>query len=240
MPKSSTMSSSGPTDATRAVDRALSLLEHIVTSDTPPNLTEAARLAELPVSTAARLLKGLERRRLVRRSAGGRYWPGTRMFHLAASAMRSLPVHDLADEHLRALTAATGESSYLLIPVEPRFAVYVRQCESPSSVRYASWLGRTIPLSGTASGAAFRGELDEGGFASARDAIEPDTATAAAPVIDASGEIQAVISVIAPSFRVDDDQLRAIGELVAEHGRTLSAQLGAPDRPGVARETALP
>jgi urocanate hydratase len=162
------------------------------------------------------------------------------MFHLAASAMRSLPVHDLADEHLRALTAATGESAYLLIPSEPRFAVYVRQCESPSSVRYASWLGRAIPLSGTATGAAFRGELAEGGYATARDAIEPDTATAAAPVIDASGEIHAVISVIAPSFRVDDDQLRAIGELVAEHGRALSAQLGAPGEGTGAREAALP
>jgi urocanate hydratase len=240
MPEPTAMSSSGPADATRAVDRALSLLEYVVTSETAPSLTEAARLAALPVSTAARLLKGLERRRLVRRSADGRYWPGARMFHLAASAMRSLPVHDLADEHLRALTAATGESSYLLIGSEPGLAVYVRQCESPSSVRYASWLGRAIPLEGTATGAALRGETPAGGYTTARDAIEPDTATAAAPVIDGSGEIQSVISVIAPSFRVDDDRLRAIGGLVAEHARALSAQLGAPDEPALARERALP
>jgi len=214
------------TEATRAVDRALLLLEEILTAEAAPSLTEAARLAGLPVSTAARLLKGLERRGLVRRGSAGRFWPGPRMFHLAASSMRALPVHELAQEHLLALTAATGESSYLLIPGGSGTAVYVRQSESRSSVRHTSWLGRAIALEGTATGAALRGELGPGGYASGRGAVEPDTATAAAPVRDASGAIQAAISVIAPSFRVDDRGLEAIGAHVAEHARALSAELG--------------
>ena len=222
------MSAPPPADSARAVSRALSLLEHVVTSETPPSLAESSRFVGLPVSTTARLLKALERRALIRRDAVGRYWPGVRMFHLATSAMRALPLHDLAEDHLRALTGATAESSYLLIPSSPGMGLYVRQVESPSSIRHASWVGRAIPLAGTATGAALVGSVGARGYAIGRHAVEPDTATAAAPVFAASGEIQAAISVIAPSFRVDDAQLEAIGALVAEHARALSAQIGAP------------
>src|SRR5689334_20500201 len=111
------MSAARPAGSTRAVDRALALLEHVVTAPAAPTLAEAARAAELPVSTAARLLATLEGHRLIRRAADGRYWPEVRMFELAAATMRGLSVHELAEEHLEALRAETGESAYLLVPV---------------------------------------------------------------------------------------------------------------------------
>jgi DNA-binding IclR family transcriptional regulator len=221
------MTAARPPGSTRAVDRALALLEHVVTASAAPSLVEAARAVELPVSTAARLLASLESRGLIRRAPDGRYWPGSRMFHVAAAAMRGLPIYELAEPHLEELCAQTGESSYLVIPVDRRRAVYIRQVQSRSSIRHASWLGRTIDTTGTATGDALRGKTGELGYAVNRGAIEPDAATAAAPVYSAGGEIEAVMSVIAPSFRVSDQELTEIGAIVAGHARALSVELGA-------------
>jgi urocanate hydratase len=218
-----------PAQSTRAVDRALALLEYVVISAVAPNLAEAARAVELPVSTTARLLGTLEGRGLLRRAGDGRYWPGVRMFHVGAAALRVLPIHELAGDHLEALRTRTGESAYLLMPVGGDRAVYIRQAESDSSIRHASWLGRTIGLAGTATGRAFAGAVDDEGYVTNRgSAIEPDASTAAAPVRSADGSIEGVMSVIAPSFRVPDERLREIARLVAEHARALSRELGAP------------
>jgi DNA-binding IclR family transcriptional regulator len=216
-----------PAGSTRAVDRALALLEHVVATPIGPTLVETARAAELPVSTAARLLNSLESRGLIRRAKDGRYWTGPRMFAVAAAAMRGLPVYELAEPHLNQLCAETGESSYLVMPVDEGRAVYIRQVQSRSSIRHASWLGRTIESTGTATGAALSGDVHEG-FAVNRGSIEPDAATAAAPVYSASGEIEAAISVIAPSFRLSDQRLIEVGRLVAARAGALSTELGAP------------
>ena len=47
---------------TQAIDRASSLLIHILESQTPPLLTELARIYGLPKSTTSRILSALERR----------------------------------------------------------------------------------------------------------------------------------------------------------------------------------
>jgi urocanate hydratase len=161
------------------------------------------------------------------------------MFHVGAAALRVLPIYDLAGDHLEALRVHTGESAYLLLPVGGDRAVYVRQAESDSSIRHASWLGRTIDLAGTATRRAFAGDVGEAGYVTNRgSSIEPDASTAAAPVRSAAGSIEAVISVIAPSFRVPDERLHAIARLVAEHARAMSRELGAPDAEPTAPEAA--
>jgi IclR family acetate operon transcriptional repressor len=228
------MSTSTPPASTRTVDRALTLLEFVVTAEQPPTLAECGRAAGLALSTASRLLGTLTTQGFVRRAVDGRFWPGTRMLRSAAVCMRRLPVFDLSEEHLRALADETGETAYLLVAAEPGTAVYLRQVESAAAIRHASWLGRTIPLAGTATGAALAGDVGDVGYATNRGAVEPDSATAAAPVHEAAGGIGAVISVIAPAFRVDDDRLHEIGRMVASHARTLSAPLGAQlvDAPG--------
>ena len=212
--------------STRTVERALSLLEHVATAERPPLLAEAARASGLALSTASRLLRTLETQGFVRRAGDGRYWPGTRLFQVAAGARRTLPVAELAEEHLRALADATGETAYLGVPDGGDRVIYLRQVESPRAIRHATWLGRTIPVEGTAIGAALHGQVGDDGYALNRGSIEPDSATAAAPVRDGAGEIVAAISVIAPSFRVDDDELNRIGRLVAEHANALSAEAG--------------
>jgi urocanate hydratase len=221
------MATSSSQGSTRTVDRALGLLAHVSTAERPPTLAEAARAVGLPLSTTSRLLRTLENQRYIRRTADGRYWPGAQMIQIAAVAMRTFRIFDLAQEHLEALSAESGESSFLAVPEGTGRAVYVRQVESSSFIRAAAWLGRTIPMNGTATGAALRGRVGPEGYATNRGAIEPDSVTAAAPVYAAGAEIQAAISVIGPAYRIDDVRLHDIGLSVVEHARTLSTEVGA-------------
>ena len=115
----------------RAVDRALGLLS--ATVEAPSTLTELARGAELAPSTASRLLGALQRHGLVRRGEDGRYRSGPELVRIAAAALRAEPAYELADPHLAALTAETGETANLGVAAQDG-VVYLRQSVSPRTV----------------------------------------------------------------------------------------------------------
>ena len=72
--------------STRTVDRALGLLAVVCDNDAI-TLSDGARRAGLPASTALRLLRALEASGFVRRDEAGSYRPGPRLVQLGASAL---------------------------------------------------------------------------------------------------------------------------------------------------------
>ena len=211
---------------TRTVERALTLLAAV--AEDGGTLSQLARAAELSPSTASRLLATLAGQELVRRDEYGRYGPGTRLRQLAAVALRSDPVYELAGPHLAELARETGETANLAVPADDQRVVYLRQAASPKLVQTASWAGRTIPRRGTALGAALRGAVGEGGYVARAGAVEPDVTSIAAPVYGADGKIAAALSVLAPNYRVSPARIDAWGRAVAGHAAELSQSLGAP------------
>jgi urocanate hydratase len=211
---------------TRTVERALTLLAAV--AEDGGTLSQLARAAELSPSTASRLLATLAGQELVRRDEYGRYGPGTRLRQLAAVALRSDPVYELAGPHLAELARETGETANLAVPADDRQVVYLRQAAGPKLVQTASWAGRTIPRRGTALGAALRGAVGEGGYVARAGAVEPDVTSIAAPVYGPDGKIAAALSVLAPNYRVSPARIDACGRAVAAHAAELSQSLGAP------------
>lgn len=211
---------------TRTVERALTLLAAV--AEDGGTLSQLARAAELSPSTASRLLATLAGQELVRRDEYGRYGPGTRLRQLAAVALRSDPVYELAGRHLAELARETGETANLAVPADDRQVVYLRQAAGPKLVQTASWAGRTIPRRGTALGAALRGAVGEGGYVARAGAVEPDVTSIAAPVYGPDGKIAAALSVLAPNYRVSPARIDACGRAVAAHAAELSQSLGAP------------
>jgi DNA-binding IclR family transcriptional regulator len=211
---------------TRTVERALTLLAAV--AEDGGTLSQLARAAELSPSTASRLLATLAGQELVRRDEFGRYGPGTRLRQLAAVALRSDPVYELAGPHLAELARETGETANLAVPADDRQVVYLRQAAGPRLVQTASWAGRTIPRRGTALGAALRGAVGEGGYVACAGAVEPDVTSIAAPVYGPDGKIAAALSVLAPNYRVSPARIDACGRAVAAHAAELSLSLGAP------------
>jgi urocanate hydratase len=207
------------------VDRALGLMA--ATAEEPLTLTELARGAGLAPSTASRLLTALQRHGFVRRGEDGRFRSGPALVRLAAATLRGEPVYELAGPHLAALTRATRETANLGVRTQDDRVLYLRQSLSPQTVRAESWVGRTIPLRGTATGAALRGDVGPAGYAVTVAAVERDVTAVAAPIRDHRGSIAGALSVTAPAYRTTDAAAAAHGRALVEHADALSRELGA-------------
>lgn len=213
--------------ATRAVDRALQLLASVTDGASGHTLTELARGTDLSPSTASRLLGTLDQHGFVRRAADGRYRPGMRLVQLAATTLRQEPIYELAGPHLLELVRKTGETANLGVQIDGDRILYLRQEASPQLVRTATWSGRTVPLAGTAIGAAISGAVGTEGYAATRRTLEPDVTAIAAPVRGREGAIVGGLSVVAPTYRTSDADVVAIGRVLLREAAGVSLALGA-------------
>lgn len=210
----------------RAVQRALSVLDCLSDGRSKMTLSEAARLTGLPISTVSRLLATLEGAGFLRRSAFG-YACGTRLMQIGLNALKNISSYEVAEPHLLSLTEITGETCYLGIPGDDESVVYVRQSMSPKSIRHSVWLGRAVPLQGTAIGAAMRGNVNGDGYAATRQTLEPDVTAIAAPVRNAEGAIIAAINLTGPSYRISDADIIRFGRAVVGAAAAIAKDIGA-------------
>ena len=210
----------------RAVQRAFDLLARVGMEQSPATLSELARVSALPVSTVARLLGTLERAGFVQRNGESRYAPGIRLVQIGLSAMRSMSVYELSEPHLRRLSEASGETANLAVRADAGNAVYLRQVVSPHSIHHASWLGRMLPLSKTAIGAALLGKASAKGYVVRRDTLERGVTAIAAPVRRVGVGIVAAFSITGPSYRIGEKEVQRFGALVREEAQKASITLG--------------
>lgn len=206
--------------STRTVERALELLAQVC-AERSISLSECARRADLPTSTALRLLRTLEQADFVSRSEQGHFAAGARLIQLGASALSRESLVPLSQPSLRRLVASSGESAYVSVRGPGSTALYAGMVEGTHSVRHSSWVGRTVPLSGTAVGLALAGKVPEVGYVGLRSAVEPDVTAIAAPIRRPDGVVGA-LSLVGPTYRIDDDQLVGYGELVAAEAHRIS------------------
>jgi IclR family transcriptional regulator, acetate operon repressor len=218
-----------PSSPTRAVERALALLSTVCTHDVT-SLAAASRDTKVPASTALRLLRTMEREHFVVRDDDAGWRAGPRLLQLAVRSLAREPLARLARPALARLTAITGESAYLSVRGADGLAVHVAAGEGTYPVRYAAWVGHTLPLDGTAIGAALDGAVETAGFASVQPRGEPDVIQVAAPVRRPGGVV-AALSVIGPAYRMDPANVRRLGEAVVTEARLLEAALGAASAP---------
>src|SRR3954468_2668913 len=220
-------SATGPT---RTVDRALELLAEVCTEESL-TLSEAARRAGLPVSTALRLLRTLEASGFVSRNATGEFAAGPRLIQLGAYSLGRHSLLRLAQPAMRRIGERTGESVYLAIQAPGNSAIYIGMVEGTHAVRHVSWVGRTVPLEGLAIGRALTGAGDDvDGYVAERDRLEPDV-TAIAASIRWAGGVAGALNLLGPTYRIDDDRMHAYGRIVASEAQALGALLVAPTPP---------
>jgi hypothetical protein len=86
----------------------------------------------------------------------GAYHGGSYLIQIAATYMGSISLYRLADRHLTELRDQTGETSYLGVFGPGSMCLYARLAESDHAIRHVTWLGKTVPLDGTAIPAAGR------------------------------------------------------------------------------------
>lgn len=184
----------------RSVGRVLDLLE-VVLAERSCNLTTAATASHLTPTTALRHLRALEARGYLDRDASGQFSAGPTILRLAASLHDDGPLDRLvavAQPHLDALAAETGESTYLAVS-DRHVATYIATAESDRAIRHVGWIGQNVTLDGSAVGEAL---AHPGVIATQTGAVEPDI-TAISLALPETGKFGIAVSVVGPEHRLD-------------------------------------
>ena len=222
---STALVSPGRVSSTRTVERALALLSEVCSGEAV-GLTACARHTGLPASTALRLLRTMESAGFVTRDESGSFRAGPTMIQLGAKAVGRHELARLAAPALDRIVARTSESAYLSIRGVNETAVYIAVVEGTHPVRHTSWVGRAVPMRGLAVGQVLGGEVPGDGYVAGRDLDEPDVTAIVAPVRYAGG-VAAAVSVIGPTYRIDEKTMHDYGRVVAGEAAGLSELLGA-------------
>jgi IclR family transcriptional regulator, acetate operon repressor len=246
----------GVPQGTQAIDRAAQLLTLVLDSEEPLGVSDLASAAELPKSTASRLVSSLERHGLVRRNGvRGKVGPGPAILRFAHRGIVDRNLVELAQVPLEALAEASGETVNLAVP-GPSGVEHLAQVESRHFLGTGQWVGRTVDFHTTAVGkillafgtaelppgrlrrvapatvvdrTALRDELERvrvERFAAAIDELEAGLTAIAAPVHGPTGDVIAALSISGPTLRLPPARLAELRPLLTTEARALSARLG--------------
>jgi len=228
----------------QAVDRAAQLLVRVVESARPLGVGELAAANELPKSTTSRLLAALERQGLLQRD-GDRspVRPGPVLLRFAQQTEPDITLIELADEHLDALAAESGETVNLGVPT-PLGVDQISQRDSRHFIGSTNWVGKRVPYHLTANGkvflawgaaasehgnpedlAAIRGR----GYATAVDELEVGLTALAAPVFGGDATALAALSISGPTIRLTRNRIEELAPALVQHAHALSRRLGHQD-----------
>jgi DNA-binding IclR family transcriptional regulator len=240
----------GPATAVGTLDRAVEVLNAVEAG--ARSYTDITRTTGLSRPTAHRLIRALEQHGFLLRAGGGEYALGPRLLSLASSAMRELPLRDIAHPALERLARSTGESAQLFVR-DDDVRICVDSVESESELRTIVDVGATLPLTKGSAGKvllAWAGEHDRRrilaslpsdeakrleraiattvrrGWADSIGEREPGVASVSVPVFDAMGALVAAISVSGPANRIGALRGRRSAPAVIEAARQVEATLG--------------
>jgi DNA-binding IclR family transcriptional regulator len=144
--------SGGARNPQRSVtSRALAVLRAFDDRHRRLTLSEVARRAELPLSTAHRLVTELVDGEALQRRADGSYVVGRWLWHLGLLAPVQVELRELALPFLQDLYDATRENVHLAVR-DGRHALYVERVSGRTSVPVVSRAGGTLPLHATGVG----------------------------------------------------------------------------------------
>jgi DNA-binding IclR family transcriptional regulator len=114
-------------------------------------LSEIARHAGLPLTTAHRLVSELTRGGLLERGSDNRYRVGLRLWEISSAAPRSVDLREAAMPFMEDLYEATHEN-VLLAVLDRGEAVYVERLAGRDSVHVVTRPGSRLPLHATGVG----------------------------------------------------------------------------------------
>jgi IclR family transcriptional regulator, acetate operon repressor len=157
---------------------------------------EIAHRARLSKAATHRAMATLVEENLIHEDVDGSYSLGLELVSLASRIGWVDRLRMTCRPHLVRLRDATQETANLIVR-DGDHALYVDQVESRYALRHSGWVGRRVPLEGTAAGAAL---TDRSTSHVAEGAYEPGV-TAITCSIDVPDE-EAAIGITAPSWRL--------------------------------------
>jgi DNA-binding IclR family transcriptional regulator len=237
-----------PRTAVGVLDRCVAVLGAV--EDGARSFTEVVGRTGLARPTAHRLIQGLEDHGFLVHVGGVGYILGPRLLGLAATAMRDLPLRDLARPVLERLARSTGESAQLFVRDGDR-RICVDAAESDSELRTIVEEGSSLPLTKGSAGKVFlawTGDHDRGrllgtaedpvrleqqlatarrrGWAESISERAPGVASVSAPIFGPDRFLLAAVSVSGPAPRLGQLRAKRYAPAVVEAAREIEDALG--------------
>ncbi|MFI5953988.1 IclR family transcriptional regulator [Cryptosporangium sp. NPDC051539] len=236
---------------TGALDRGLGILQLVARHRRLPVAAIADALG-LSRATAYRLVERLrDEGWLISEGHGGPVRLGPAAAQLAAAAIESVNLRDVAIPVLRELVAETGETANLAVPNGTEM-VFVAREQPLRTVSVAAHPGSTRPFHNTSLGRAYLmalrpaqldelrvaadlavtpelaaklEEMRERGWSEDRREFDPSSCCCGAPIRDHTGEPVAALSVAGVAERMDP-RIDEVGPRVRDAAARISASLG--------------
>jgi DNA-binding IclR family transcriptional regulator len=251
----------GTAPGAQAIERAARLLVLVLVAERPSGLGELATAANLPKSTASRLLGALERHGLVaQRGARGRFSAGPVLLRFAQRGLADRHLAELAQPHLQTLAEVSGETVNLAVP-DSLGVEHLAEVSGRHFLRTGQWVGRRVPYHCTAVGkvllafgaaaladaplealteqtivdterlAEELAAVRRAGTAAAVDELEVGLTAVAAPVRGEGGDVVAALTISGPTLRLGPERLAALGPKLVREGNALSERLASDALP---------
>ena len=240
----------------RSIDRAGEMLARLLDSGEPMSLRDLAEAADLPKSTASRLLTALERHGLVHQAGErGKLQPGPAIVRFAHRGGVERHLVELAEPALEALSQASGETVNLSVPA-PQGVDHLAQIDATHFLGAGQWVGRRVDYHCTANGKVFlafgaavlppgplarltettlvsRPALERQletvrreGVATTVDELEDGLSAIAAPVHGPTDNVIAALSISGPTLRLTHARLAELAPMLRDEASALSERLG--------------
>jgi len=208
------------------------------------SFTDIVRVTGLSRTTTHRLISSLEDHGYLFHVGGLGYALGPRLLGLATTAMRELPLRELAHPALERLARTTGESAQLFVRDGDR-RICVDAVASEHELRTIVDVGAVLPLTQGSAGKVFLAwgppiEQDDmhrlaqqlattrrRGWADSVGERAPGVASVSAPVFGPGGEVLAAISVSGPASRIAPLRAKTYAPAVIQAAREVESALGA-------------
>ncbi len=244
----------------QSIDRAALVLRHLMQCDNYVSLTTMIEETQLSKSTAARMLRALERNGLAHRGTAGGYRPGPALIEYAQRGTSTGDLAAIAWPFLVHLGDATGETTNVGVPT-PAGIARIAQIDSHHPLGAGNWIGQRIPTHTSAMGKVFLafgaaqppyGRLKRmgpntitslpaliesleavrrNGYATTWEELSEGLCSVAAPVRAVDGRVIAAISVSAPVVRTDHERFTELARYVKDTATAVSAALGHQPEP---------
>jgi DNA-binding IclR family transcriptional regulator len=146
-----------------AVDRALTILEKLVSSADAMTLTALAAEAHIPLATCAAIMQTFEQRGYAARRVVGRshFWrPTLKLNGLAVELMRVVDLAQFAQPYLQRLVDETQMAAHVGL-LEGDLVFYAAKVAAPGMVQFNTYPGKTTRFNITALGLAIAAYLPE-------------------------------------------------------------------------------
>ncbi len=142
---------SGIPNAT-AVERALSILEHLDSSRRGLNISEISRKLAIPKSSAHVIVVTLERMGYVERKPDSlNYHLGLKAYGLGRGMMKNISIAEVALPTLRVLVDQLRLPAHLAVPDGDQ-GVYIQKVDAPGLIKIDTYVGRRMDLHCTGVG----------------------------------------------------------------------------------------